>query len=137
METDPFYETYHLTEPIDDALRPCVIGAKACLDYMVGETPYEFTIRTDSQGCGLLAYNDEGKGISILSQIPMPDGTYQVYASTEGTYDAVKGFLATGFSTCFFYETETARLIPSYIGSTENPEYNDLYDRWMNEKNGS
>lgn len=28
-EADSFYETYHLTGPVDDALRPCVVGSKA------------------------------------------------------------------------------------------------------------
>ena len=134
---DDFYETYHLKEPIDDSLRPCVMGAKACLDWMAGEQSHEFSVRTDSDGCSLLAYNEEGEGISIRSQIPMPDGSYQVYSSTEGTYDAaVRGFAATKFSTCFFYETETGRLVPSYMNGERNPEYDDLYDRWMNEKNG-
>lgn len=135
---DSFYEQYHLTKPVEDELQERVIGIKACLDWMVGGEAYEFRVKPETDGTiSLLAYNEEGEGISILSQIPMPDGSYEVYSSTVGTYDvAVKGFVATSFSTCFFYETETGRVIPSYIDREKNPEYEDLYDHWMAEKDG-
>lgn len=67
----------------------------------------------------------------------MPDGSYEVDSSTLGTYDAAtKGFVAAKFSTCFFYETESRDVIPSHIDGQRNPEYDELYDIWLEEKDG-
>jgi len=141
-EEDPFYEAYHVAEPMDDSMRPRIVGIKACLDWLVGEDAYEFSIRRalgidPPEMISLLAYNDQGDAIVLLSQAPMPDGSYETYSTTLGTYDLeTNTFVATEVSICFFYETATGRVIPSCIGEDRCEEYDELNARWQEVKNG-
>lgn len=149
LESDSFYEMYHLKEPVADELRSRVEGIKACFDALKlrdtyplsGDEDETFSIECrpspDDPGMiSLFAYDKEGNALWILSQSPALDG-YEYYASSYGTYNAASQvFAATNVGACFYYETETGRVIGAYTYDERDPEYDELYEQWIAAKNG-
>ena len=146
-ESDSYPEPYHLREPVDEALMPRVEGIKACFDAwkeldgfpLTGEVSFYIEHRSSAGDPGqinLLAYDDEGGGLTMVSQHPQLEG-YELYACSCGTYDARNEvFAAAKAGMGFFYELESGAAIPALIDGEENPEYAGLHERWAVMKNG-
>ena len=146
-ETEPYSEPYHLREPIDEALYPRVEGIKACFDAwkeldgfpLAGEAYFYISHSSSASDPGqidLLAYDDAGNGLVMLSQFPQLDG-YELYACSHGTYDTrneVYAAIKAGMG--FFYELEGGLVIPALMDGEENPEYAVLHEQWVEMKNG-
>lgn len=148
-ETESYSEPYHLRQPVDEALYPRVEGIKACFDAwremdgfpLTGGDEDHFYIEhrssmSDPGQIQLLAYDEAGNGLVMLSQVPQLDG-YELYASSYGTYDAGNEvYAAAKVSLSFFYELESGQVIPSLTGGEENPEYVERNEQWLTLKNG-
>ena len=145
--SDSYPEPYHLREPVDEAMMPRVEGIKACFDVwketdgfpLTGGDHFYIGQRSSASDPGqihLLAYDDAGNGLTMLSQHPQLDG-YEHYACSYGTYDARNEvYAAAKAGMSFFYELESGVVIPALTGGEENPEYAVLHEHWVSMKNG-